>query len=76
MGGIPEVLPSHMINYALPEEDGMYIEKGNQVDGIEMGMLKGQHIVCICMYVLFANMVSQISLLQYPKPFICFVLEK
>lgn len=22
VGGVPEVLPSHMINYAIPEEDG------------------------------------------------------
>lgn len=22
IGGVPEVLPSHMINYASPEEDG------------------------------------------------------
>ena len=22
VGGVPEVLPSHMINYAMPEEDG------------------------------------------------------
>lgn len=29
VGGVPEVLPSHMINYAIPEEDGKYFFRNN-----------------------------------------------
>ncbi|KAI7864557.1 GlcNAc transferase [Spinellus fusiger] len=37
VGGVPEVLPSHMINYALPEEDDLVIAVSKSIHMIKFG---------------------------------------
>ncbi|KAL0091227.1 hypothetical protein F4703DRAFT_1971168 [Phycomyces blakesleeanus] len=37
VGGVPEVLPSHMINYAMPEEDDLMIAVSKAIQMIKIG---------------------------------------
>lgn len=48
VGGVPEVLPNYMINYAMPEEDGKeWIQASNRNNTFEL-LTENQCRSCYC----------------------------